>query len=54
MNECIKTGFKTVVLPAKNMKACEKFKGKIKLVPVSYVNQMIKELNLRSPFNPQA
>ena len=54
VNECIKTGFKTVVLPAKNMKACEKFKGKIKLVPVSYVNQMIKELNLRSPFNPQA
>ena len=53
VNECIKTGFKTVVLPAKNMKACEKFKGKIKLVPVSYVNQMIKELNLRSPFNPQ-
>ena len=54
VNECIKTGFRRVVLPAKNMKSCEKFKGKIELVPVSYVNQMIKELSLRSPFNPQA
>jgi len=54
VNECIKTGFKTVVLPAKNMKTCEKFKDKINLIPVSYVNQMIKALNLRSPFNPQA
>ena len=36
------------------MKSCEKFKGKIELVPVSYVNQMIKELSLRSPFYPQA
>ena len=53
VNEC-KTGYHTVVLPANNMKACAKFKGKIKLVPVSYVNQMIKKLNLRSPFNPQA
>ena len=54
VNECIKTGFKTVVLPAKNMKTCEKFKDKIQLVPVNYVNQMVKALNLRSPFNPQA
>lgn len=49
--ECLKSGFKTVVLPAKNMKACEKYKDKIRLVPVSYVNQMIKELNLRPSFN---
>ncbi len=54
VNECVKTGFKTVVLPAKNMKTCERFKDKIRLVPVSYVNQMVKELSLRSPFNPQA
>ena len=46
--ECIKTGFKQVVLPAKNMKACEKYKDKIELVPVQYVGQMIKALNLRS------
>ncbi|MBQ8343375.1 MAG: DNA repair protein RadA [Clostridia bacterium] len=48
VNECIKTGFKRVILPAKNMKACEKYKDKIELVPVRYVGQMIKELNLRS------
>ena len=44
VNECLKMGFKRVILPAKNMKACEKFKGKIELVPVSYVFQMIKTL----------
>ena len=54
VNECVKTGFKTVVLPAKNMKTCEKFKDRIQLVPVNYVNQMVKALNLRAPFNPQA
>ncbi len=48
VNECIKTGFKRVILPAKNMKACEKYKDKIELVPVRYVGQMIKELALRS------
>ena len=44
VNECVKMGFRRVVLPAKNMKACEKFKGKIELVPVNYVSQMIKSL----------
>ncbi len=44
VNECLKMGFKRVILPAKNMKACEKFKGKIELVPVTYVSQMIKAL----------
>ena len=44
VNECVKMGFKRVVLPAKNMKSCEKFKDKIELVPVSYVSQMIKTL----------
>lgn len=44
VNECLKMGFQRVILPAKNMKACEKFKEKIDLVPVSYVGQMIKEL----------
>ena len=52
VNECIKTGFKRVVLPMKNMKACEKYKDKIELVPVAYVSQMIKELNLKAKFNP--
>ena len=45
--ECIKTGFKRVLLPKKNLKACEKYADKIELVPVQYVGQMIKELNLR-------
>ena len=44
VNECVKMGFKRVILPAKNAKACEKFKDKIGLVPVSYVSQMIKAL----------
>ena len=47
VNECIKTGFKRVILPAKNMKACEKYKDKIELIPVQYVGQMIKALSLR-------
>lgn len=44
VNECLKMGFKRVLLPAKNMKACEKFKDKIELIPISYVYQMIKTL----------
>ncbi len=44
VNECLKMGFRRVILPAKNMKACEKFKGKIELVPVTYVSQMVKTL----------
>ena len=52
--ECIKTGFKRVVLPKKNMKTCEKYADRIELIPVSYVGQMIKALNLRAPFNPNA
>ena len=51
VNECIKTGFQRVILPAKNMKTCEKYKDKIELVPVQYVGQMIKALNLRSTQN---
>ncbi len=48
VNECIKTGFKRVILPAKSIKACEKYKNQIELVPVQYVGQMIKALNLRN------
>ena len=44
VNECVKMGFKRVILPAKNLSACEKYKDKIELVPVSYVSQMIKTL----------
>ena len=48
VNECVKTGFKRVILPAKNMKTCQKYQDKIELVPVQYVGQMIKALNLKS------
>ena len=44
VNECLKMGFRRVILPYKNQKACEKFADKIELVPVSYVSQMIKAL----------
>ncbi len=47
VNECIKTGFKRVILPAKNMKTCQKYADKIELIPVQYVGQMIKALGLR-------
>ena len=47
VNECIKTGFKRVILPKKNMKVCEKYKDQIELIPVQYVGQMIKALGLR-------
>ena len=46
--ECMKTGFKRVLLPAKNMKTCQKYADKIELVPVQYVGQMIKALNLKN------
>ncbi len=48
VNECIKTGFKRVIIPAKNMKVCEKYKDQIELIPVQYVGQMIKALQLRN------
>ena len=52
VNECIKTGFKRVILPAKNMKVCQKYADKIELIPVQYVGQMIKALSLRpAPIN---
>ena len=44
VNECLKMGFKRVILPAKNAKQCEKFAEKIELVPVRYVSQMVKAL----------
>lgn len=47
VNECIKMGFKRVVLPMKNLPLCEKYKSKIELIGVSYVNQILKILDLR-------
>jgi len=42
--ECVKMGFKKILIPAKNMKSVMKFKDKISIVPVLYVNTMIKNL----------
>lgn len=52
VNECIKTGFKRVILPAKNMKVCKKYEDKIELIPVQYVGQMVKALNLKPATPP--
>ena len=51
VNECLKTGFKRVIIPAKNLKSCQKYADKIELIPVQYVGQMIKELSLKAPAN---
>ena len=50
--ECIKTGFKRVILPAKNKKACEKYADRIELVPIRYVGEMLKALSLRPAQKP--
>ena len=42
--ECVKMGFKKVLVPAKNMKSVAKFADKISIVPILYVNTMIKSL----------
>lgn len=44
VNECVKMGFKRVILPSKNLKSCEKYKDKIQMIPVTYVTQMIKRI----------
>ncbi len=42
VNECLRMGFRRVILPSKNLKACEKFRGKLELVPVTYVSELKK------------
>ena len=42
--ECVKMGFKKVLVPAKNMKSVTKYADKISIVPILYVNTMIKTL----------
>lgn len=44
VSECVKMGFKKVLVPAKNMKSVAKFADKISIVPILYVNTMIKIL----------
>ncbi len=42
--ECVKMGFKKVLIPAKNMKSVAKFADKVSILPILYVNTMIKNL----------
>jgi len=42
--ECVKMGFKKVLVPAKNMKSVAKYADKISIVPILYVNTMLKSL----------
>ncbi|MCD8371921.1 MAG: DNA repair protein RadA [Clostridia bacterium] len=42
--ECLKMGFKKVLVPAKNMKSMTKYLDKIDIVPVLYVGTMVKNL----------
>ena len=42
--ECVKMGFKRVLLPAKNMKSVAKYAEKISIVPVLYLGTMLKTL----------
>ena len=42
--ECVKMGFKKVLVPAKNMKSMTKYMDKIDIVPVLYAGTMIKSL----------
>jgi len=41
IQECIKLGVKTILLPSKNLKGLENYKEKIELIPVSYCNKAI-------------
>ncbi len=42
--EAVRMGFSRVLLPAKSIKAVSKYRDKIDIVPVQYVNTMIKKL----------
>ena len=44
VQECVKMGFRRVILPAKNMKSVAKYADRINIVPVLYVNSMIAAL----------
>lgn len=44
VQECVKMGFKRVLLPAKNLKSVGKYADKISIVPILYLGTMIKNL----------
>ena len=44
VQECVKMGFRRVLLPAKNMKSVAKYADKINIVPILYLGTMLKSL----------
>ena len=48
VRECINAGFTSVILPKSNMKSAEAFRSRIKLIPVSYVFQAVRELTKKN------
>lgn len=44
VSECVKMGFRRVLLPAKNMKSVAKYADKISIVPILYLGTMLKSL----------
>ncbi|MGN1234652.1 MAG: DNA repair protein RadA [Christensenellaceae bacterium] len=44
VNECLKMGFTRVLVPYKNKSSCEKFQGRIEIVPVGTLWQALKVL----------
>jgi len=44
VSECVKMGFKRVLLPAKNMKTVSKYADKISIVPILYLGTMLGTL----------
>ena len=48
VRECVNAGFSSVILPKSNMKSVENFRGKIRLIPVSYVFQAVRELTKKN------
>lgn len=44
VQECVKMGFKRILLPAKNMKSVAKYADTVSIVPVLYLGTMLKSL----------
>ncbi len=42
--ECVRLGFKTAIVPARNVAALKKYEDKIKIIPVKHIYQAIKIL----------
>ncbi len=48
VRECVNAGFTSVILPKSNLKSAEAFRGRIKMIPVSYVFQAVRELTKKN------